>query len=119
MADHFILHPAGVLLREERSVQFNGTSDNSVTSNLIATPNIYTVQGPRGRDGRDGLPGSKGEKGDTGLQGPPSLQGNVLDWFVHTHTHTPVPAPQLSVSLSIHCYIAHKKTIAVAICLVS
>ena len=83
MADHFILHSAGALPREERSVQLNATSGNSVTSNLIATPNIYTVQGPRGRDGRDGLPGrdgqdrapgSKGEKGDTGLQGPPGLQ---------------------------------------------
>ena len=59
-------------------MQLNGTSANSVTSNLIATPNIYTVQGPRGRDGRDGqpgrdgrdgVPGSKGERGDTGLQG--------------------------------------------------
>ena len=84
MVDHFILHPAGVLPREERSVQLNATSDNSVSSNLIATPNIYTVQGPRGRDGRDGqpgrdgrdgVPGSKGERGDTGLQGPPGLQG--------------------------------------------
>ena len=67
-----------------RSVQFNATSGNSVTSNLIATPNIYTVQGPRGRDGRDGLPGRdgrdgtpgrQGERGATGLQGPPGPQG--------------------------------------------
>ena len=75
------LPPAGVLPREERSVQFNATSPNSVTSNLI------TVQGPRGRDGRDGLPGrdgrdgvpgrqgERGERGDTGLQGPPGPQG--------------------------------------------
>ena len=75
MVDQFIFHSAGVLPREERSVQLNATSANSVTSNLIATLNIYTVQGPRGRDGRDGLPGSKGERGATGLQGPPGLQG--------------------------------------------
>ena len=84
MVDQFIFHSAGVLPREERSVQLNATSANSVTSNLIATPNIYTVQDPRGRDGRDGqpgrdgrdgVPGSKGERGDTGLQGPPGLQG--------------------------------------------
>ena len=70
----FFLFPAGVLPREERSVHLNATSSNPVT-----TANIYTVQGPRGRDGRDGLPGrdgrdgvpgSKGERGDTGLQGP-------------------------------------------------
>ena len=75
----FLLHSAGVLPREERSVQNNATSGNSVT-----TPNIYTVQGPRGRDGRDGLPGRdgrdgapgrQGERGDTGLQGPPGPQG--------------------------------------------
>ena len=61
------------------STQSNTTRDNSLN-----TANIYTVQGPRGRDGRDGLPGrdgrdgvpgSKGERGDTGLQGPPGLQG--------------------------------------------
>ena len=75
MVDQFIFHSAGVLPREERSVQLNATSANSVTSNLIATPNIYIVQGPRGRDGRDGLPGSKGERGATGLQGSPGLQG--------------------------------------------
>ena len=72
------LPPAGVLPREERSVQFNATSPNSVTSNLI------TVQGPRGRDGRDGVPGRdgrdgtpgrQGERGATGLQGPPGPQG--------------------------------------------
>ena len=65
-------------------MQLNATSGNSVTSNLITTPNIYTVQGPRGRDGRDGLPGRdgrdgapgrQGERGDTGLQGPPGPQG--------------------------------------------
>ena len=65
-------------------MQLNGTSGNSVTSNLITTPNIYTVQGPRGRDGRDGLPGRdgrdgipgrQGERGDTGLQGPSGPQG--------------------------------------------
>ena len=59
--------------------QLNATRDNSIT-----TPNIYTVQGPRGRDGRDGVPGrdgrdgvpgSKGERGNTGLQGSPGLQG--------------------------------------------
>ena len=73
---------AGVLPREERSVP--STQLNATSGNLITTPNIYTVQGPRGRDGRDGVPGrdgrdgvpgSKGERGDTGLQGPPGLQG--------------------------------------------
>ena len=76
------LHIAGALLKEKRSAQstqLNTTSDNSIT-----TPNIYTVQGPRGKDGRDGLqgrdgrdgvPGSKGERGDTGLQGPSGPQG--------------------------------------------
>ena len=77
-----ILHPAGALPREERSVQ--STQLNTTSGNSINTANIYTVQGPRGRDGRDGLPGrdgrdgvpgSKGEKGDPGLQGPPGLQG--------------------------------------------
>ena len=62
-----------------QSTQLNATSGNSVTT---AKANIYTVQGPRGRDGWDGLPGqdgrdgfqgSKGEKGDTGLQGPLGL----------------------------------------------
>ena len=56
-----------------QSTQLNTTRDDSIN-----TANIYTVQGPRGRDGRDGLPGrdgrdgipgSKGEKGDPGLQG--------------------------------------------------
>ena len=65
-------------------MQLNATSGNSVTSNLITTPNVYTVQGPRGRDGRDGLPGRdgrdgvpgrQGEKGATGLQGPTGPQG--------------------------------------------
>ena len=65
-------------------MQRNATSGNSVSSNLITTPNIYTVQGPRGmdgrdglpgRDGRDGAPGRQGERGATGLQGPPGLQG--------------------------------------------
>ena len=60
-------------------MQFNATSSSPVT-----TANIFTVQGPRGRDGRDGLPGRdgrdgtpgrKGERGDTGLQGPPGPQG--------------------------------------------
>ena len=75
----FLPHAAGTLLRKERSTQLNATSGNSITS-----PNIYTVQGPRGRDGRDGLQGrdgrdgvagSKGERGDTGLLGPPGPQG--------------------------------------------
>ena len=97
MIDYFFLHPVGALPREERSMQ--STQLNTTRGNSINTPNIYTVQGPRGRDGRDGLPGrdgrdgvpgNKGEKGYTGLQGPPGLQGNVLDWF--GHTHTPVPA---------------------------
>ena len=67
-----------------QSTQLNTTSGNPVT-----TPNIYTVQGPRGRggrdglpgrDGRDGLPGRQGEKGDTGLQGPPGpAQGTLVD----------------------------------------
>ena len=70
---------ANTLLRKERSTQLNATNDNSIT-----TPNIYTVQGPRGRDGRDGVPGrdgrdgvpgKQGERGDTGMQGPPGLQG--------------------------------------------
>ena len=74
--------PAEVLLREERSVQ--PTQLNATIGNSITTPNIYTVQGPRGRDGRDGVPGrdgrdgaagSKGERGDTGLLGPPGPRG--------------------------------------------
>ena len=81
MVVHF-LHPVGVVLRKERSAWLNATSDNSIT-----IPNIYTVQGPRGRDGhdgvagrdgrdgRDGVPGRQGEKGATGLQGPPGPQG--------------------------------------------
>ena len=77
-----LLHPAGALTREERSVQ--STQLNATSGNSLNTANIYTVQGPRGRDGRDGVPGrdgrdgvpgSKGERGDTGLQGPPGLQG--------------------------------------------
>ena len=65
-----------------QSSQLNVTSSNSIT-----TPNIYTVQGPRGRDGRDGVPGrdgrdgvpgNKGERGDTGLQGPAGPQGMNL-----------------------------------------
>ena len=86
------LSPAGVLLREDRSVQptqLNATRDNSIT-----TPNIYTVQGPRGRDGRDGVPGrdgrdgqhgapgSKGERGDTGLQGQSGPQGSYALQFL-------------------------------------
>ena len=60
----------------------NATRDNS-----ISTPNIYTIQGARGRDGRDGvpgrdgrdgIPGRQGEKGDTGLQGPPGPQGEYV-----------------------------------------
>ena len=77
------LHPtaAGVVLREERSAQSNATSDKSIT-----IPNIYTVQGPRGRDGRDGVagqdgrdgaPGRQGEKGATGPQGPPGPPGPI------------------------------------------
>ena len=91
MMDYFFLpspHLAGALLREERSVQ--PTQLNATSGNSITTPNIYTVQGPRGRDGRDGVPGqdgvpgrdgrdgtpgSKGERGDTGLQGPPGPRG--------------------------------------------
>ena len=41
-----------------QSTQFNATSGNSIN-----TPNIYTVQGPRGRDGRDGVPGRDGRDG--------------------------------------------------------
>ena len=68
-----------------QSSQLNTTSGNSLT-----IPNIYTVQGPRGRDGRDGVPGrdgrdgvpgSKGERGDTGLQGPPGVQGMHFDFI--------------------------------------
>ena len=66
-----------------QSTQLNATSGNSVT-----TANIFTVQGPRGRDGRDGLPGrdgrdgvpgNKGERGNTGLQGLPGPQGIYVD----------------------------------------
>ena len=87
MVDHFSLHSASVLPREERSVQLNTTSGNSVSSSLITTPNIYTVQGPRGRDGRDGAPGRdgrdgapgrQGDRGATGLQGPSGPQGTIL-----------------------------------------
>ena len=82
------LYLAGVLLREERnaqSTQLNATRDKSIT-----TPNIYTVQGPRGRDGRDGVPGRdgrdgvpgrKGERGDTGLPGPLGPQGTHLELY--------------------------------------
>ena len=71
-----------------QSTQLNATSGN-----LITTPNICTVQGPRGRDGRDGVPGQngvpgrdgqdgipgrQGERGDTGLQGPPGPQGEYM-----------------------------------------
>ena len=61
---------------------------NATRSNLITTPNIYTVQGPRGRDGRDGMPGRdgrdgvpgrQGEKGDTGPRGLPGPQGMHFD----------------------------------------
>ena len=75
-------HSVGTLPREERSEP--STQRNATNGNSITTPNMYTFQGPRGRDGRDGLPGrdgrdglpgSKGERGDTGLQGPPGIQG--------------------------------------------
>ena len=62
---NFFLHPAAALY-------LNTTSGNSIT-----TSNLYTVQGPRGRDGQDGVPGqdgwdgTQGERGDTGLPGPP------------------------------------------------
>ena len=78
-----LLHPAGVLLREERNAQ--STQANATSSSSITTPNIYTVQGPLGRDGRDGVPGRdgrdgvpgrKGERGDTGLPGPLGPQGS-------------------------------------------
>ena len=68
-----------------QSPQLNATKENG---NSIATSNIYTVQGPRGRDGRDGLPGrdgrdgvpgQQGERGATGLQGPPGPQGIQVD----------------------------------------
>ena len=84
-----LLHPAGVLLREERNAQ--STQLNATRENLITTPNICTVQGLRGRDGRDGLqgrdgrdgvPGSKGERGDTGLQGPLGPQGSYALQFI-------------------------------------
>ena len=77
--------------------QLNTTRDDSIN-----TANIYTVQGPRGRDGRDGLPGrdgqdgvpgTKGEKGDPGLQG------------IHIRTvisqKKPVIAKSASLSLSL------------------
>ena len=87
----FILHSADVQAREERSVQstLSTTGDNQIT-----TPNIYTVQGPRGRDGRDGIPGRdgrdgapgrQGEKGDTGLQGPTGPQGMHFTFDLYLH----------------------------------
>ena len=69
----FFLHPAAALY-------LNTTSGNSIT-----TSNIYTVQGPRGRDGRDRVPGrdgrdgTQGERGDTGLPGPPGPRGMHAD----------------------------------------
>ena len=91
-----------------QSTQLNTTSGNSLN-----TPNIYTVQGPRGRDGRDGLPGrdgqdglpgSKGERGDTGLHSRDHLVCKVCTGLVCTHTRTCT----LAFSQSGHCYIAHK-----------
>ena len=70
---------AGVLSREERSVQ---SSQLNATSGPLGPP--YIVQGPRGRDGRDGspgrdgrdgAPGRQGERGHTGPQGPTGPQG--------------------------------------------
>ena len=70
---------AGVLSREERSVQ---PSQQNITSGPLGPP--YIVQGPRGRDGRDGLQGRdgrdgaqgrQGEKGQPGTQGPTGPQG--------------------------------------------
>ena len=70
-----------------QSTPLNVTSDNQIT-----TPNIFTVQGPRGRDGRDGIPGCdgrdgaagrQGEKGDTGLQGPTGPQGMHFKFNLH------------------------------------
>lgn len=74
------LHPAAAL-------QLNTTSGNSITTQS----NLYTVQGPRGRDGRDGVPGRdgrdgrQGEKGDTGLVGPPGPRGMHADLNVSTN----------------------------------
>ena len=111
MIDYFFLHPAGALPREERSVQ--STQLNTTSGNSINTPNIYTVQGPRGRDGRDGLPGRDGRDGTPRKQrregkhwsaGTTWYAEYVLDWFVHTHTRTCT----LAFSQSGHCYIAHK-----------
>ena len=82
------LHPAVVPPKEEKSVQ--STQLNATTGNSITPPNIYTVQGPRGRDGRDGmpgrdgrdgLPGREGERGDTGLQGSPGPQGRQVKYM--------------------------------------
>ena len=53
----FFLHPTAALY-------LNTTSGNSIT-----TSNIYTVQGPRGRDGRDGVPGRDGRDGTQGERG--------------------------------------------------
>ena len=67
---------------------------NTIGDNQITTHNIYTVQGPRGRDGRDGLPGRdgrdgapgrQGEKGDTGLQGPTGPQGIHFTFDLYLH----------------------------------
>ena len=41
------------------------TSTLPVATQSLYTSNIYTVQGPRGRDGRDGRDGTQGERGDT------------------------------------------------------
>ena len=83
MVEQYILslHPAGTLPREERSVQ----SSNQISTNeSCSLSNIYTVQGPQGRDGRDGVagrdgrdgaPGLPGERGIPGLQGPPGSPG--------------------------------------------
>ena len=88
MADHFILHSAGVLPREERSVQFNGTSDNSVNSNLIAT--TYTLS----RDHEGGMVGMGCQEEMVEMESQEAkekretLVCKVMYWTgLDTHTH--------------------------------
>ena len=73
----------------------HSTHVNATRANSITTPNIYTVQGPRGRDGRvglqgrdgrDGAPRKQGERRPTGLQGPPGPQVIQVNDFSYLST---------------------------------
>ena len=98
LVDYLFLHPAGVLLREARTVQ--STQLNTTSGNSICTHN---VQGPQGRDGRDGLPGRDGRDGVPGRKGERgaimshvqcvTLQHEeLLWWFLHNLlAHHPGP----------------------------